>query len=244
MKLSFSTRGWQRLGWDELLESAVESGMNGIELYDLFKREDLIERGAPFDRYHAVSTVRKLRERGMAIPCLDSSIDLTVPDAQLDELSFLIETAGSIRTPYVSVVALGENEDLARERIAGLLPKCEKAEVTLLVKTTGIYADTGRLRALMDDFASDFLAALWDIHHPCHDCGEDADTTIKNLGAYVRHVHIRDSDEQGTYNIIGEGALPVDEMIRAFPRVEAGMDGGFGRSGYHLPALRQLHEPL
>ena len=38
MKLSFSTRGWQQLGWDELLESARESGFNGIELYDLFKR--------------------------------------------------------------------------------------------------------------------------------------------------------------------------------------------------------------
>ena len=42
MKLSFSTRGWQLLGWEELLESAEESGMNGIELYDLHKRLDLI----------------------------------------------------------------------------------------------------------------------------------------------------------------------------------------------------------
>ena len=47
MKLSFSTRGWQHLSWEELLEAAEESGMNGIELYDLFKRSDLIDRGCP-----------------------------------------------------------------------------------------------------------------------------------------------------------------------------------------------------
>ena len=64
MKLSFSTRGWQHLSWDELLVSAEESGMNGIELYDLFKRGDLIDRACPFDRYRAATTVRQLREKG------------------------------------------------------------------------------------------------------------------------------------------------------------------------------------
>ena len=220
MKLSFSTRGWQHLSWDELLVSAEESGMNGIELYDLFKRADLIERACPFDRYRAATTVRQLREKNMAIPCLDTSIDLALPETSLKDVKWLLETAGTIRTPYVSVVALEEREDLVRERVAQLLPEAEKAEVTLLIKTTGIYSDTGRLRALMDDFASDSLAALWDIHHPCHDCGEDADTTIKNLGAYVRHVHIRDSDETGSYNIIGEGNLPIDEMIRALGSID------------------------
>ena len=62
MKLSFSTRGWQQLGWEELLDSARESGLNGIELYDLHKREDLTQRGAPFDKYSASATARQLRD--------------------------------------------------------------------------------------------------------------------------------------------------------------------------------------
>jgi len=220
MKLSFSTRGWQSMDWEQLLESAKESGMNGIELYDLYKRHDLIDRGCPFDRYRAATTARQLRENGMSVPCLDSTVDLSVSDTELAGLEKLFEVANAIRTPYVAVIALEDREDLVRERLAVILPKAEKADVTLLIKTTGIYADTGRLRALLDDFASDRLAALWDIHHPCHDCGEDADTTIKNLGAYVRHVHIRDSDESGEYNIIGEGSLPVDEMIRALGSID------------------------
>ena len=30
MRLSFSTRGWQHLGWDELLEAAVDAGLDGV----------------------------------------------------------------------------------------------------------------------------------------------------------------------------------------------------------------------
>ena len=92
--------------------------------------------------------------------------------------------------------------------------------MTILIKTSGIYADTARLRALMDGFACDQLAALWDMHHPYRDYNESADTTIKNLGAYVKHVHLRDSDDKDTYNLIGEGTLPVADMMRALSSID------------------------
>ena len=57
------------------------------------------------------------------------------------------------------------------------------------------------------------------MHHPYRDFNESADTTIKNLGAYVRHVHLRDSDDQDTYNLIGEGTLPVADMMRALSSI-------------------------
>ena len=44
---------------------------------------------------------------------------------------------------------------------------------------------------------------------------EDPDTTIKNLGGYVQLVHIRDVGEDGAYTIIGEGVLPIKEMMQA-----------------------------
>ena len=40
----------------------------------------------------------------------------------------------------------------------------------------------------------------------------------KNLGAYVRHVHVKDSEGSGenlAYCLIGEGELPIDELIDA-----------------------------
>ena len=73
MKLSFTTRGWQSLSWEELLSTVQECGMNGVELYDLQKRTDLTERGAPLDRYNISATVRRLRELEVRVPCLDTS---------------------------------------------------------------------------------------------------------------------------------------------------------------------------
>ena len=46
----------------------------------------------------------------------------------------------------------------------------------------------------MDRYASDYLGALWDVHNVYRVGGESPATTIKNLGAYVKHVHMRDSD--------------------------------------------------
>ena len=149
-----------------------------------------------------------------------------------------MEMARNMRVPYISVVALEDKEDLVREMLERLLPIAEEKQLTLLMKTSGIYADTARLRRLMDSFACDQLAALWDMHHPYRDHGESADTTIRNLGAYVRHVHLRDSDDAETYNLIGEGTLPVAEMMRALSSVD--YDGFIS----HLPPFCQLYEPL
>ena len=71
MRLSYSTRGWQRLSWDEQIEAALDADFEGIEVYDLFKRTDLVKRGGPFDKYNAVTTARQLRE------ALDAFVDST-----------------------------------------------------------------------------------------------------------------------------------------------------------------------
>ena len=73
---------------------------------------------------------------------------------------------------------------------------------------------------MLDDFACDQLGALWDMHHPYRDHGESADTTIKNLGAYVRHVHLRDSEDDGSYTILGEGTLPAASMMKALSSID------------------------
>ena len=37
MNLSFSTRGWGDLSWEELLQEAVDMRFGGVEVYNLFK---------------------------------------------------------------------------------------------------------------------------------------------------------------------------------------------------------------
>ena len=58
------------------------------------------------------------------------------------------------------------------------------------------------------------------MHHPYRDFKEIPDTTIRNLGGYVKHVHLRDSDEDASYNLIGEGTLPIREMMAALSSID------------------------
>ena len=50
MKLSFSTRGWPELSWDEMLETATEMGFSGVEVYNLSNFSALTDRGGPFHK--------------------------------------------------------------------------------------------------------------------------------------------------------------------------------------------------
>ncbi|MBQ8315508.1 MAG: AMP-binding protein, partial [Lachnospiraceae bacterium] len=221
MKLSFSTRGWSHLSWEEWLAAGVDMRFEGVEIYNLPFIAALTEKSGPFHKYNIATTVRQMREKKLSIPCFDTSCDLSAEnDGAIALVQQLIQLAKQAEVPYVSVVALQDKEDLVRSRLNELLPEAEAAGVTVLVKTSGIFADTARLRAMMDDFACDSLAALWDVQHPYRDCEESADTTIKNLGAYVKHVHLRDSDDKDTYNLIGEGTMPVADIMRALSSID------------------------
>ena len=219
MKLSFSTRGWPELTWDEMLDTAVEMGFSGIEVYNLPKFDPMLDKGGPFHKYQAAATVRQLRDKKLQIPCFDTSWDLSDESASMDSLLNLMDVAKDTRVPYVVAFAHQDNEQLVAQRLAVLLEKAEALNVGILIKTSGIYADTAKLRAMMDTFASDYLGALWDVHHPYRDRGESADATIKNLGSYIRHVHLRDSDDQGAYQLIGEGTMPISDFMRALTSV-------------------------
>ena len=215
MNLSFSTRGWGDLSWDQMLQEAVDMRFGGVEVYNLFKFPELTDRGGPFHAHKVAATIRQLRDLKLKIPCFDTSVDLSSDPEAVAILSAMLEHAKNAQVPYVVACALTENEELVGENLEKLLGAAENAGVTLLLKTSGIYADTGRLRSMLESFASDWLGALWDMHHPYRDFGESADATIKNLGTYVKHVHLRDSDDNGDYQLIGEGNMPIPDMIRA-----------------------------
>ena len=48
MNLSFSTRGWPEMSWDDMMDTALDMGFTGIEVYNLPKFDALTDRGGPF----------------------------------------------------------------------------------------------------------------------------------------------------------------------------------------------------
>ena len=220
MRLSYSTRGWSSMRWEEHLDTAVEMRFGGIEVYQPHTCPELMGRSGPFHKYHLAATARQLKELGICIPCFDTNYDLAAEQEVLPMLRELMQLAHDLRVPYVSACAQEDCEERVAERLTELVDMAEELGVTVLIKTKGIYADTARLLALMDGFASDHLAALWDVRHPYRDRKETAGDTIKNLGAYVRHVHMRDSEDGDTHALIGEGTLPVAEFMGALNSVD------------------------
>ena len=110
MKLSFSTRGWAHLSWEEWLEAGTSMHFEGIEVYNLPKFPELMERSGPFHKYNIASTVRQLREKKLAIPCFDTSCDLSSNEENfVPSMKELIQIAKQMQVPYVTIVALHDH---------------------------------------------------------------------------------------------------------------------------------------
>ena len=219
MKLSFSTRGWHDYSWDALVDLAEEMDFAGIEVYDAQKIEALTGKGAPLHKYNAKATIRGLKAKKLDIPVFDSSVDISAEDVDLQEVFNLIDLAANVGTLNICVKAYRDDDAKVKESLDVIVPYAEQQGVEVLIKTAGIYANTERLVKVMDSYASDFLGALWDVSYPYHDFSEKAAISIKNLGAYVKHVHIRDTDDDGSYNLVGEGSFPIGDIIRALSSI-------------------------
>ena len=218
MKLSFTIHAWKASDWDEIFTQAKELSFGAIELSSDMNPA-FFEKGGPFHEGNAAATLRELQHNKIALANYALRADIASGDPEkTQQLKDAIRFAQKMRIPSVSVFARAcEN---AKENVCAcleeVLPLAEETGVTVLVETAGLYADTALLRDVMESFASDSLAALWDFHATFFEGGEDNQTSIRNLGAYVRHVHIKDScmeNGERHYCLLGEGELPLKYML-------------------------------
>ncbi len=221
MNLSFSTKGWHNSTFEDFCEVAEYLHFEGIELHNIYNRLFTAKDGA-FHDYTAAATLRRLYNKNLKISCLDTISELADKDSNIEEeLTRCLEIAENLHIPYIrlrakasedSESALKQTEEFLRK----VLPQAEEKGVTLLLETSGLFASTSVLRDMLDGFACDNLGALWNLSAAYFECGESAEDVIKNLGAYVRHVHFCDAQktENGIeYCLAGEGELPIAEMM-------------------------------
>ena len=229
MKLSFSTKGWHGNSFDEFCEIAQDLNFKGIELHNIYNPLFTEKDGAFYD-YAANATLRKLYEMKLSLPCIDTvcnPCDKSKRGETIGEITKCMQIAKNLHIPYVRIRAISDDSvelvsEIMSDVISEILPKAEQSGITILVETCGVYCDTAALRDLLERFASDNLAALWDMYSTYFCGNETADTTIKNLGAYVRHVHIKDAVKKGDiteFCLLGEGELPINEMMNALRSV-------------------------
>ena len=209
MKLSFSTNRWKGTSVEDFFRMAKEYRFGGVEIHSV---EEIPEESRSALYHQAVSL-------GITIPCIDVGADIGAINAEAAkaELSAAITAAVRLHVPYLRLRA--EKSEGAVERakdfLAYALPEAQKASVVLLVETAGVFADTAVLRETLNCFADDSLCALWDVYHTYMEAGEKPEDTIKNLGAYVRHVHMKDAEAKDEFRPVGEGKMPMNEFMNA-----------------------------
>ena len=231
MKLSFSTLACPYFSWTEIYSMAKDFGLDGIEIRGLGKELSAVH-AAPFEGKAVEGTLKKLLELRLQISCFSSGCALKNKENEennIKELKEYILLAGRFSTPFVRVLGdlepqpSGEVDD---GFIVGVLKKlapfAEENNVTLVVETNGVYADTLRLRKLLDAVGSPAVAALWDVNHPYRYNNESPAVTAENLGSYVKYVHIKDSVvENGVlrYVLMGEGTMPLKEVFNEIKEI-------------------------
>lgn len=227
MKLSFSTKGWHGRKFDDFCNMAKELRFSGIELHNV-RNSLFTDKESAFQDYATTATLRKLYEMKLSIPCIDSicdPADAEKLEQSLAEINECIRIAKNLHIPFIRIRATdcGENSvETVESFLRSVLPSAEAAGVTLLFETSGLFCDTVKLRDLLQRFACDCLAALWDMYSPYFTANEMPETTIENLGAYIKHIHVKDAiyTDNGTqFCLMGEGELPISDMILALRSV-------------------------
>ncbi|MCI6842730.1 MAG: AMP-binding protein [Clostridiales bacterium] len=236
MKIAFSTLGCPDFSWSDIYSVAKDFGFDGIEIRGIGKDISAV-KARPFTDGQIDRTIATLERLGLEIPCLTSGCCLKFADKLEEtkaELSEYIKLAVKLGTPYIRVLAdlepdpRGEIDDEYMARaIKEVAAEAKDTGVTLLIETNGVYSDTKRLRALLDKVNCREVAALWDIHHPYRFAHETPETTIENLGSYIKYVHVKDSimekgqDGKKTikYRMMGFGDMPIPGMLHALREI-------------------------
>ena len=229
MKLSFSTRGWHDNSFEEFCDIAVDLGFEGIELHNIHNRL-FTEKDGAFHDYAAAATLRRLYEKNLSIPCIDAvcnTADEQKADEAFQEIAKCAEIAKNLKIPNIRLKAAGDpaNEqgfETTARLIERVLPVAKQNGVTLLLETSGVFGNTAALRDMLNRFADDNLAALWNLSAAYFSGKETPEQIITNLGAYVRLVHFSDAemtDEGISHCLAGEGELPIKDIMLALRSV-------------------------
>ena len=228
---------------------------SGIEIHNPITNTAFTGKGGPLDRYNTQATARALRDKGLSMPALDSSVDISAgegagPGRQGPHRPRCRRPAW---TRCASSWQHNDDEDAIHAALAPAGPLRRGASGVVLADRVE--------RHLLQHLASwpaSWTATPATTWAPCGmsttstaQAARPPRPTVKNLGAYVKHVHMRDSDDDGSFNLVGEGTLPIDEVVRALSSIDydgyvslewdARVDARPHRHGGHLPPLRQLH---
>lgn len=234
MKLSFSTLGCPMWSYNEIMTTAKDLSLDGVEIRGIGN-----ELYAPaiheFLPDNIADTKGRLEKIGLCISCLASGEVLSLPEGNGDSTKRAMEyirLAAALGTKYVRVMGTGEPQvtegdfDLAARSYAKLCEAAGPLGVTPLIETNGALSSSKFMLSFLENAGCDNTGVLWDIHHTVRFGSESPAETVNALGSLIKHVHVKDSvieDDKIVYRMLGHGTIPVVDAVEALR--SAGYDG-------------------
>jgi sugar phosphate isomerase/epimerase len=235
--IAFSTLGCPAWQWHKILDFAHQHGFSAIELRGLEGNMDLPSHPifAP-DRME--QTKREIRASQLRIACVSSSANLYFEDPAKREKDLVdarrfIDLASALESPYVRVFGGKAQSDknpvpdeATKARVAAGLRELGKysgpRSVTVIIESHDHFTSSATLKDVLHAADSEHVGLLWDAHHTFATSHEDPEFTVAQLGAWIRHTHLKDSlgsGEDRKYVLTGRGNVPVQRQIEALQKI-------------------------
>ena len=214
MKLTFSTKNVNRASFVDTCRYAYDYGYAGFEIYDAIK-----ERKQHFDSIlrseRTTDSKRKLVNRALEVSALVYPYSLEEEEATPETLVKYVDMARNAGIERIIVRNEKKTENEVLEgKLSLAIERAEKADIQILFETTGYLASTENVIDIINFFSSAVIGASWNVRETYFSADESAETTIKNLGAYIKYARLGDMKDGKTV-LIGEGELPVDSFVNA-----------------------------
>jgi sugar phosphate isomerase/epimerase len=235
--IAFSTLGCPAWDWPRILEFAHQHGFSAIELRGLQGNLDLPSH-AIFAADRIEQTKKEIRGHKLSIACVSSSANLYMEDAdkrakELADARRFIDLASALGAPYVRVFggkAQSDNapvpDDPTKARVAAGLRELGQyagpKAVTVIIESHDHFTSSATLKDVLKAADSEHVGLLWDAHHTFAASNEDPEFTVKQLGPWIRHTHLKDSVGKGQdrkYVLTGTGNVPIERQIKALQSI-------------------------
>ncbi|MEO6525008.1 MAG: sugar phosphate isomerase/epimerase family protein [Gemmatimonadaceae bacterium] len=233
LPLGFSTLGSPKWDWIQTLDFAAAHGFAAVELRGLQATMDLSQR-PEFQPGRIAQTKRELSDRQLVVPVLGASINMHEQDAgklaaAMAETRRFIDIASALGAPYVRVFGNNWVPGMSREAVLAYVARnfhelgeyARARNVTVLLESHGDFVDSPTLLSLMRQVDSAGAALLWDAHHTFV-AGESPETTVRELGKFIRHTHLKDSLPAGKdrkYVLSGKGEVPMRRQVEVLAKM-------------------------
>lgn len=250
MPLAFSTLGCPHVPVGEVVAIAERHRIDGIELRAA--EDSFVHTGLSGPDRSAIR--RSLEDAGVQALALDSYIRVRAAGDEREFAAALdahADLAADLGCTYLRVFPGGEPDDPDGDRRA--VARFATAAREIAARGVHLALETHDSRPRGRDVASILdpvnralpadvaVNAIWDVLHPWR-AGEDVGATAAELADHLAYIQVKDAEpgQSGALTLIGHGAVPLDDVVRAATAIGRGPEDAW----YSLEWERAWHPQL